>query len=369
MLLSDAYGKLKEPNQKEVLNYIADLANTTGFDISQWNIQETFFDGEDLIRSHREINKRFFLRTKVLEEKKQVKVLTEEQIAKIKTMEDSVFKSLIRQSEEREIQECENLRERISRVTNSVTQLKSIRDARAQIPKISCIEWVDRVLQTGNFELFDAQNAANTPIIKFTTRPVNVSWKRGDGVEFRIPFGRFIINIYPTTGNILTLPLNDTHNKNIFFNDFSFPFFHHSGAICWGNAHEAVGHLRSQGKWAEVMNLLWSLMTNYFPDGGPYIALESFMTATYSNGVRWNQGSPSGHPAHPAAPQTYTCEYCDSDESQHPSATHEHTCEDCGGTFNDDGMNNHRNEECDECGGEFPCGGLLDHTCPDPEEV
>jgi hypothetical protein len=268
MNLTECYSKYELPNHRKTLNYLADLANTVGVDLSEWDIVSTFGDGDALVGSPTELNKRFFEKMKTQALVKKDMTLTEEQLKTLSRFEAGAIKALQSDVDQEINSAINSIRGWAQRQEEAQLTLKRSFEKKRSLT-FSIIDQINEINSQGFFSFFlvDDYNKA----VIFNSKPVVLSYKRNDGVEFRVPMGTFRLHIYPTNARVALY--KDTNN--VIYDAHYHPFVAYHGRICWGTGSEIASRLIAEGKYSQIANLLASLLTTY-PGTTPYVALETF---------------------------------------------------------------------------------------------
>lgn len=361
MNLSEYYGGNPEPVIKKTLNYLSDLANNTGHNISHWNLDEIFVSDGKLIGSPTEINKRFFERIKIEAVVSDPKLtsLSVEDAEKIAVFDRKVLAHQRATFDDKISTELGRIKELCGSIMQRQAIVKEYRDKKSSL-KVVTSTWVNDVLSLGFFTLHEV-GPEYDPYILFTTRPVVLSQKRADGVELRVPFGVYTVKVLPLSSSIFLNKGKD----NVTIGGYWHPFVSDRGIICWGTAQQAVSDMIGNGQWFEVMRLLASLLTTY-PGTTPYRSLDDF----YFHGVDKAGLRPWLDPKLAPKPFCRYCEELEIDQEFHceNEVNHNSECGDCGAEYRPGELalrgRRHRCDiECEQCGANYPDGD--DHECED----
>lgn len=299
------YHKEKEnKGQITALNYISELATTTGVDILGWNIIEVFGLGEEadlnkICMGPREINTKFFAK---MEKDKgtevKIKYLSEAQVQEILRVERDLFlehRSLIDRNIEQNMRNIDGYNRKIS---DEFTVMKKHRDTLA-LGKISILPEIDAIIGSGFFKF----EVLGSQVVTFKTAPVTISAKRGDGKQFSIPLGTFEVSLDFYRGRISVNP----NEGNCYHADrYYHPYINADGAICWGNAATSAGQLISTKKYADLFRLLHSLLVHFDFDTTPYVGIEN-MEIARAKQDKLEQDKPAD-----GDDDLSYCEHCDS---------------------------------------------------------
>lgn len=356
MNIAELYNSGPEPNVKRALNYITDLAANTGHNILGWDITKVFGDEMGvMVTSYSEMNKRFFEQVKVDSTIKTVEKLTEEQVRLIKSFERTNRDNHLRTYDQDISHKLNDIRRMANNIEARQSELAQIYARKRAVSLDYCKDTND-ILSLNFFEFYSLDEMYG--YMTYVTPEIVLNYKRGDGKEMRLNFGKFKIRLYPAGAKILVLK----HEKNIDYGGHIHPFIGNSGVICWGTAQEVASEYIAKGEWKESMRLLASLLTTY-PGGTPYVTLEDF----YFSGIDCDSGNRAPWLTEEEKGQVdplYYCEHCeDNGEDEHSHDTHEHEfhCSDCDVDYTS-GEGHSCEHECGECGSTY-YGDADDHVC------
>ncbi len=169
--------------------------------------------------------------------------------------------------------------------------------------------------------------------LNFITQPLFMKWKRSDGVEMHVPFGKFKVELDVFNSFMRVKPYSDT----ICYDRYYHPFISHEGSICWGSANTTAGDLIAKNDFVPVFRILSALLLTY-PGGTPYMHLDDFyFRATNEFGENtWcktedmENFKKDSRLARTIDDDAVYCEHCDENNVGHDSDGHIFECEDCG---------------------------------------
>lgn len=284
--------QFKKGETLTALNYIKRLSSQSGQPITDWDIDETFATNNgELDFNPQELNKRFFTRLKQSNKLGVISVDFSKEVEKdIAALEAKINQSKISEYEKNRDQIIQGIR---SHATQIESYQKSLQTINHQIlgasNKIDFKKEIERILKIGLFKLEKiGPTIQQHPEMIFSTEPINLKFKRKDGLKIDLPMGTYGVLFHPTIHRIYVRPLKN----NISLSGYSHPYISNDHAICWGSASETVSRAMAEGRFGEVFILLASLLTTYDADTSPYRALEEFYTkGTLGNGLApWREG-------------------------------------------------------------------------------
>jgi hypothetical protein len=306
--------------QVEALKYINRLATMTGTPIQTWNLLQVFgTGGEDnkLIVDKGEINRRFF-EYKQLAPKPDTQALEvyKDQIKKIgdKLIDFQIenLNYILREGKKRIQDYYKQIENQTKSMAQTHVQLKGFELAKEQG---GYVDEVRKIVDKGFWQLWRVTDRC----IEFVTaNELTLEHKNAKaGIDLQMNFGRFRIAYDVGNTTMTCYP----HHNNLGDTQRCHPHIFADGRICWGGASTMSSLARSEGRLADAMDLLSSVLTNHNPDDPTY-ALTNFDPKK-----RWNTQEPTPPWANKPAVQANA----DDAAELHVDTT----CEDCGRDLDD----------------------------------
>jgi hypothetical protein len=273
MLISELRRTSPPPNVSAALNYLCDLANETGVDITTWDVNKVF--GDELKNSPREINKRFFSQVRMVEYLKRA-TLSEAVLENILANQHKRPRNV---NEQRILNSIEAQNRHIRSYQSTIrTCIQTIQDLRVSLSGAKSLfdlrQCVEEVLALGFYEFVPALPESNLLFMVKTPEIVLSKGPDKEGRDFKTNFGRITFGL-TIDGHVKALRNFEQPDTKVDCQGYFFPFIDDSGIICWGSGAELAADLESKMKYAELFQLLIGLLTNY-EGGHPYRTLESF---------------------------------------------------------------------------------------------
>lgn len=271
--------ELQKANLK-ALEYIKFLAARTNTDIKSVNPFEAFgVDGaeeETLITDRREIGKIFLSQleekqdereTAGLENMPELVSALKERVAatldqKKRTLERNIRSNLSR---------ANTYQQRVDEELNQLAQQRvELMNLNGEDPSEFVLDEVSAVLKEGYWvnpvyeDGFLYLNTKNHVVCKHTNKQTKV--------DITVDMGQLAVKVCLNSFQMWVIP----YKNNIRARGHYHPNVNRSGGICWGTGVERVSNWRSELKIGACLKLLFSLLQNYAPDGGPYVPIEFF---------------------------------------------------------------------------------------------
>lgn len=274
MRLAEKYNSARDANTTKILNYITELSHTVGVDVSTWDIDEVFGGENGLTYQPIEINKKFFEKTKASSAPVTNK-MTEDQIKGVVALQETYVKKIRQQIAQEMTTQESNIR---SYSTNIDQCARKIADLHQKYTgaKSELVQHVTKIVELGFFN-FSESMASNENssyrYVKFTTNLVILRYKRGDGVNYEVPFGNYKVVLFPENCVLKVYPNAD----NIWApSGYFHPYISKDNLICWGPTSDTASKLLAAGDFTSVFKLLASLLTQYHTGTTPYCSIENF---------------------------------------------------------------------------------------------
>jgi hypothetical protein len=275
------------PNEQvEALKYINRLATMTGTPIQTWNLLQVFgTGGEDnnLIVDRGEINRRFF-EYKQLAPRPDMQAL-EHYKDRIKKLGDKLLdyqienlRYVFKESQGHIQNYYKNIEAQTKKMATTYAQLKGFEMAKEQG---GYVDEVRKIVEKGFWQLWRVTDRS----IEFVTaNELTLEHKNAKaGINLQMNFGRFRI-VYDVSNTSMTCY---AHHNNLGDYERCHPHIFADGRICWGGASTMSSLAMAEGRLADAMDLLSSVLTNHNPDDPTY-ALTKFDPKK-----RWNTQEPA----------------------------------------------------------------------------
>lgn len=292
-------GDDKRVRHIDIVRYIEHLASSTGIDISDWNILETFGKGvgNELHTNRREINRRFFNKYRQIQNENPPQAFTLE--ARIQEELDNAARQLVTQQIECAKIEHDNALSQAHRAYRRyLEQLAHAFERNQLIAGISrkttdIGAQVKTIIQEGFWDYHSLEGTELTFITKndVVCRHVN----RSANIDIQVNLGKFraiydlrrgFVRVYGHENNIDLRSDNSRGTDGLVHPHVS------SGDICWGRSGQTANRLMSQCELPELFRLLANLLMDYCDDN-PYAHLYSFRDHKVRHTMRrfWRTGN------------------------------------------------------------------------------
>lgn len=310
------FSRMNEENREKqimIINYIEQLASSTGINIDDWNIMEVFGTGtgNNLVTDKRAINRILFdrFKSKNVEEKSASNTtIAQEAQDAINKIAENILNERKRRLSDDLASILNNVQERYNRYLRALTDANSKRLELLALtsgagPDISKEIEIICATDFWNFE------SANNRYICFVTAQdvVNTFKKPSAGVDISVNLGKFRAKYCVEGGYIKVEPAGN----NVWCREYTHPHISSEGGICWGNAGSTANSMLTSFKIADAYNLLASLLVTYSNEN-PYAELGSFYEKYLE---ARNGGKAVGTEDRPPRPG-YDCGNCGADRDQ-----------------------------------------------------
>lgn len=313
------------PLEREVFEYMDQLAGQTSTRIDQWEI-EPFRKLARTPLDRRLINKAFFARAEAGNAYKEI----------LDPLQEKLLESASKEMESAKVarlktlrSEWEHTRERAS--TRLADGANYIGDAWRMRQEMMALEGrpanfiVDEIrkLLAGGFWDYNKYDAG---MLHMTTRShvVMTEVNKAAGINRRVDLGLYFGILNVRSMRLTVRP----HKQNVLVRGHCHPYIGSDAEICWGNAANTAASLLANGQVFEAYNLLASLLTTY-SDGTPWESLAGFDRKQ----TRIDDAVLGEHCSNCDEPEAdCECERCDSCEAMIDECSCYH-CEECGETF------------------------------------
>lgn len=133
---------------------------------------------------------------------------------------------------------------------------------------IDLSEEFHQILEAGLWEYKTANSV--TKVVTFqAARPMAISYKHEKaGVDLKLELGKPLVNLELQTGKIKV----QSDGPRPLHNGYWHPHIGRQGDICWGEAAQTVAEALPNGRFNQVLTILWSLLETYNSDS-PYTTL------------------------------------------------------------------------------------------------
>lgn len=272
----------------ETLNYVEKIALEAGISIYRWNPWQVWGleDGSKKLVTHTgEINRRLFghyrANRPAIPESRATMLKWREQI-------NAGYSLVVRRKLESLKASRRRARQDAMRYYNQhVEKLKSVHEYAIQIEQFKGSD-------NGKIDLFPKIEAicssfwqffqvADNDIDFITSQDVVIKEiNPRAGINCVVNLGRLRARLDPVAGTLMVLRFKNNLNAYDDENECSMGYYHphisEGGRICWGNVSDQAMRLLSDLKYAEVFQLLASLLMNYNTDN-PYCIIQAFENA------------------------------------------------------------------------------------------
>ena len=275
-----------------VINYIQNLAGSSGADISDWDIMALFGkgSGNELYKDKREINSRFF---QEFRNRQSAAVATDISQRIQNNLKNHAMRLIQRKTQELQSRKDTYLRSAKDYYNSYENYVKEAFNAELEIRTMAGrpIDFGSQVNAIVAERFWNLINVTDTAIVFETAndivcREVNKAAR----VDISVNLGKFKATLDMTS---MSLKVNGSGNNiNLAGRDNGELAHPHvrTGNICWGNAQSTVQKQLSMGELIPVFRLLASLLTTYNGDN-PYASLAVFKEVEIT---RANAGASTG---------------------------------------------------------------------------
>lgn len=269
----------------QILNYLDMLSSQSGINMNSWDIEELFRDPKEkrsfiLLQDRGEVNKIVFAHHEKVKNSLSDEVIQIERLIRgpMKDFQTGQMRDEINRTRERRDRKRAEAERYATAMANMVKEayehevrLDSLSGANNHANAFS--DQVVQLLKDGfwKFEEFDG----TTLKLSTASDVVIQEYIPAAGVHNRVNMGRFRAELNCRTMGLICLPCGN--NIKLDGSDFTHPFIHPRGDICFGDASTRVANMRSAGEVKNVFDTLAALLTNY-GSGNPYVSLNSFIT-------------------------------------------------------------------------------------------
>jgi hypothetical protein len=281
---SATYTPDTKKSQLKALQYILQVAAHTNTNITRWDIVALFGTGTDkiLVEDKNQINKKFFerLTTSIAgriekEEEKSKEVPKDLMDAILKATEkiQDIRKRALQDKMSQDIYHAKNANAQLNaylielnRTRNEMMNLggenmsETFRKEFVGVLKDGC--WVDPLVENGFLYLNTKNNV--------TISQINKAAK----LDLTADLGQLAVKINLEDFNMWVIP----YKNNIRARDHYHPHVSSDGRICWGDALTQSLNWMKEGKIANILKVLYSLLFNYNP-GNPYVEINAFVNS------------------------------------------------------------------------------------------
>ncbi len=282
---------LQEPPNREAIKakrkaitYISTLCEENGVNPDKFDFDAVYPDGYN--KTVQELNKNFmqWLRNKTRKSKAELQEGQAEHIANVGQLFATTEKATLIGQEQNHMR---NLEADQGKIFATVRALKEIRDRMATMEKpIDWVEQVKNIIRSGFWSLHKIetkkalQGNSSIPVMQFITNDITLTNPQSDGRDFKLEFGRIIINLN-RNNTVLAMgyrwqPFTKINVENKFH-----PYISADGAICFGNGSIAAGNYMATMRFDELFQLMETLLTTYSSDGGPYATMDKLFILGY----------------------------------------------------------------------------------------
>lgn len=309
------FSRMGEENREKqimIVNYIEQLASSTGINIDDWNIMEVFGTGtgNSLVTDKRAINRILFNKFKdrsVEEKPAGAGTVAPEAQQAINNLAETILNERKRELSDRLANCLGSTEERYRRYLRALSDAVKINMELAAMstgtgPDIS--KEIETICAT---DFWNFEKATGNKITFVTAQDVVNTHKRPSaGLDISVNLGKFRATYDVECGNIRVEPAGN----NIWHREYTHPHISAEGSICWGNAGSTANNMLAAFKIADAFNLLASLLVTYSHEN-PYADLGSFYEK-YQEARKG--GRPVGESDRPPTPEG-DCGNCGADNS------------------------------------------------------
>lgn len=318
--------------QIKSIQYLLGLANQTGVDIGDWDLFETFGNGDGKIYVMKSaLNERFFKKVDTLPKKEE----TPEELTKVQPELVAYLANHAEKIKREKIAGIErNKQYSIQNAQNYYSNYESyMRNARAYQVEIETLgekpapdstvpAEIAKVIKAGFWQL-EAFALTDKKLTFKTKKDVFASHtNKSAGVDVTVNFGLFQCDIYIETAALRVLPVGNNINVNGYYHPHISDSY-----VCWGNAKDMVNRDLPKMKLSSVLEALAIILTQYNA-ASPYISIEQF-AAKQREGKR----SGASDPLIEEEEEMLYCNDCDEHYSDGERCACR-TCDQCGEEYN-----------------------------------
>lgn len=278
----------------DAVQYIDILSNTTGIDITEWDLHEVFAKrGNEFNADRNFINKTFF--------EHQAKLLSERVAAAPLTIPEEVQQRVNDYSSKTAAKQLQQISAQREQALNQAQQVYQQFETHMR-EAYQCAVDMDRHARDGGINIGGQLTQLQTdgfwinPVLdgKFLfmltgQSVVNIYRNSGAGLDVRVDFGKMAARIDLESMNLIVIPFDN----NIVAREHYHPHINRTGAVCWGTGQDAAIRSLARGDVLTAMRLLATILVNY-NDGNPYVPLQTFADPAQVRKVDMND--PTTHP-------------------------------------------------------------------------
>lgn len=276
-------GAAEKALQTQALTYIERLATVSQTPIDEWNIKEIFGTGDGLkiVTEKAEINRKLFeAREKMAKSTPSLDLSMPRQLqAAVELLQSAERKRLARRNQ-RDVTRLtadidsmhRDLRTRAQKLRQAVEKQKAIETV-GLMPEP--LDELRKVLAQGVWDFWTVNHQGMQVVSKVDCVARHVM--PSAGVNRTINFGRFRV-VIGWDGQITVKP----HQNNLYSDRAIHPHVYAEGGVCFGDASGRVALMIAQGETAQVMGVLWEVLSNP-NNGSPIVAIEHYYNAPIFN--------------------------------------------------------------------------------------
>lgn len=277
----------KRASQVETVKYIEMVAATSGIDISNWDCQEVFGEGNSnaITTNKNEVNRRLFEKAEnirsALPPANVSTELSEVIRESIKQISARAIADQIARAEDRAASLLQDSRQTYRRFEQYLTEAASHRASVAMLRNSDLN--IDLQVQTiNNSNYWEYVGIEGGQIVFMNRSDVIVAHKnQAAGIDITVNLGKYKVYISLSEAKLRV----KQGSNNINSRGYIHPHVNSDGYVCWGNAADAAAKALSKMDIVQIMGLLGSVLVAYTP-GTPYQSIEEFHRASMTEEER-----------------------------------------------------------------------------------
>jgi hypothetical protein len=259
------------------VEYIQQLASMSQTSIADWDLTDVFKPehGEyPLLVDKKSINKKFFAY------EAQVKTEGEDALlpAKVRKTLTETVSDRIKKRKQAQVQNYQNnidsyfrnIENYETHIRHQWTEVRKAQELIAMYTGTGPLPITEELLKIAKHPFWEYKSSDSSHIHFLTRNPVVLSEvNKKAGLDIRVPLGLFRASIAYDSWTVTV----HQHKDNVTSNGHPHCYISNQGSVCWGTAQGTASQFQKEGKLADMMDLLASLLTTFAPDSHPYVRL------------------------------------------------------------------------------------------------
>lgn len=266
------FGTLGDPEYQS-LDYVLELSNRYGYDISHWEV-ETFCKDKKIFTDKRKLNRAFTER--YLEERKNI---CPEHVVKLSEQDAKFLKENAAKLQAYGIEEIKqrienrrrSVRANYEAFVQELAYLKLEENAISSSRELDYVKAINDAIKTYPDLVYAGMDKKGTLSFHMKRSVLLVERNRAAGLDISVDLGQFTIYFQIGTRYIHAKP----YKRNINYNNRFHPHIDSNHRICFGDVHHDVMTALATGDIKKTLGLTLAIINSYNP-GNPYVNLVTF---------------------------------------------------------------------------------------------